>query len=205
VPRAGLTTSAVVAQAADLADLAGFDQLTLAAVASSVGVALPSLYKHVRSVADLRRLVGVQGLREMNEALSRAAVGRSEGAALYGLGHAYRDFALAHPGRYAATLRVPDEVSDVDGAYTDVAADLLAVVFAVLRGYGIEGQDAVDATRLLRSVLHGFVSLETAGGFGMPRDVRRSFERALAALDVTLRSWRNATPEAGSAAADSGP
>jgi AcrR family transcriptional regulator len=206
VPRAGLTPSAVVAQAAELADAGGFDQLTLAAVASSLGVALPSLYKHVRGLPDLRRQIAVLGAREMNDAISRAAVGRSGGDALLAVGQAYRDYALRYPGRYAATLRVPDAASDVDGDYAAAAADALTVVSAVLLGYGIEGQEAADATRMIRAVLHGFVSLETAGGFGMPRDVGQSFARAMAALDVTLRSWHEpaasltpagpATPEA---------
>jgi len=52
----------------------------------------------------------------------------------------------------------------------------------VLEGYGIEGDDAIDVTRSLRAALHGFVSLEAAGGFGLPADVDRSFDRLIHGL-----------------------
>ena len=43
------------------------------------------------------------------------------------------------------------------------------VVLAVLRGYGLEGDDAIHAARAVRSALHGFVALEAGAG----RDPRR--------------------------------
>ncbi len=59
----------------------------------------------------------------------------------------------------------------------------------MLDGYGLAGDDLVDATRVLRSALHGFVSLESAGGFGIPQDVDRSFDRVVQSLDAAFRSW----------------
>lgn len=49
--------------------------------------------------------------------------------------------------------------------------------------------DVFDATRALRSALHGFVSLEAAGGFGLPRDVDRSFSRLVTAVDSAFKDW----------------
>ncbi|MFD1045731.1 TetR-like C-terminal domain-containing protein [Kibdelosporangium lantanae] len=61
---------------------------------------------------------------------------------------------------------------------------------AVLRGYGLAEPDQTDAIRLLHSTFHGYVSLETAGGFRhTPRDVNASWARALEALDKVLRTW----------------
>ena len=62
---------------------------------------------------------------------------------------------------------------------------MLRVVFAVLAGYGITGDDAVDATRALR----GFLTLEAGGGFGMPRDIDRSYQRFITASDAALANW----------------
>jgi hypothetical protein len=66
-------------------------------------------------------------------------------------------------------------------------------VFAVLHAYDIVGDDAIDATRFVRSALHGFVSLEVTGGFGLPQDVDRSFDRLVSSLDVALRAWPRAS------------
>jgi hypothetical protein len=66
---------------------------------------------------------------------------------------------------------------------------VLAVVLAVLAGYGIEGDDGIDAARSLRAAMHGFVALEEAGGFGLPRDVERSFSGLLDGVHDMLRGW----------------
>ena len=89
MPRVGLTPDRVVAEASiladELADGSGVERLTLAAVAQRLDVALPSLYKHVRGVDDLRRRMAVVALREIHEAVIRATVGRSGAVALRGL------------------------------------------------------------------------------------------------------------------------
>ncbi|HYZ55540.1 MAG TPA: TetR-like C-terminal domain-containing protein [Streptosporangiaceae bacterium] len=105
------------------------------------------------------------------------------------MAHAYRHYAQAHPGRYAATVRAPDPA---DRELTARAQALLDTVYSVLAGYGLAGADAVDATRALRAALHGFVTLQAAGGFGMPQDVDRSFTRMIEALDAALRQWKQA-------------
>lgn len=188
MPRAGLTAERVVAEAAVTADDFGFDRLTLAAVAERLGVRLPSLYKHIESLDGLRRDVAVLATRELGGELTRSAVGRSGGEALSALAGAYRDFGRRHPGRYAATVRAP---AQEDAQHTAAVDVVLRVVLAVLGGYGLTGADAIDAARTVRAGLHGFVTLETAGGFGLPRDVDRSFERFLQATDIALTNWPN--------------
>ncbi len=186
MPRAGLSEEVVVAEAARLADEVGYDRVTLAAVAERFAVAVPSLYKHVSGIDALQQRVTVRALRELGAAVSSAAVGRARGDALRAIAGAYRAYAHEHPGRYAATLRAPRPGDD---AHEAAGAALLETVFAVLDGYGLSGDDAVDAARAIRAALHGFTSLEAAGGFGMPRDVDRSFGRLVDALDTALAGW----------------
>jgi len=59
-------------------------------------------------------------------------------------------------------------------------------VLAVLRGYGLEGDDAVHAARTVRAALHGFAALETGGGFGIPLDLDATFARLVGVLDRGL-------------------
>ncbi len=186
MPRAGLTQDRVVAEAARVADEVGYDRLTLAAVAARFDVRLPSLYKHVEGLDGLRGRLSALAVREMGDELRRAAVGKSGGDALGGIADGYRAWAHRHPGRYTATLRAPDPD---DEELVAASESVLEVVFAVLSGYGLRGDDAVDAARIVRSALHGFVSLEMAGGFGMPRDVDRSFDRLVSGLDAALEGW----------------
>jgi AcrR family transcriptional regulator len=179
VPRAGLSPAAVVAAAAALADADGLEALTLARIAASVGVRTPSLYNHVASLEDVRRRLALIGLSELAGAMRDAAVGRARDDALIAMAHAYRDYATRHPGRYAATQRAPAED---DPELVAAAAAAVEVLFAILRGYGLEGDDAIHAARGVRSALHGFVALETGGGFGLPVALDSSFDRMVAAL-----------------------
>jgi AcrR family transcriptional regulator len=179
VARAGLNTGVVVASAARLADAEGLEALTLARLAAAAGVRTPSLYNHVAGLDDVRRRVALVALGELAGALREAAVGRAGDDALTAIAHAYRDYARRHPGRYAATQHAA-AAGDAELAAAGGAA--LDVVLAILRGRGLEGDDALHAARAVRSALHGFVTLEAGGGFGIPLDLDESFERMVAAL-----------------------
>ncbi len=185
MPRAGLTPERVVREAELLADEVGFDSLTLAAVASRLTVRLPSLYKHVQSLGALKSAVSVRAIRELADVLTRATAGRSGADAVRALAGEYRRWALEHPGRYAATVRAPDP-SDAEAVAASDAA--VRAVFAVLEGYGLRGNELIDATRSLRASLHGFLALEAAGGFGLPRGIDASFGRHVDNLVAALAS-----------------
>jgi AcrR family transcriptional regulator len=176
----------VVEEAARLADEVGLERVTLAAVAARLGVALPSLYKHIRGLEALLQQVSSAATAQLAGLLADAAAGRSGSAALVSIADAYRSYAREHPGRSTAAQRVPDPT---DPEHVAAGERVVGVLFAVLRGYGLDGDDLVDATRSVRAALHGFVTLEHTGGFGMPRDVDRTFARLIAALDLALRDW----------------
>jgi AcrR family transcriptional regulator len=180
----------VVDVALVIVDEHGLEALTLAAVAQRAGVAPPSLYKHVRSLDALLQKVSAVATAELAEVLSHAAAGKAGLDAVRAVADAYRRFALDRPGRYPATQRVPEPTDPVHVAASESAVHTM---FAVLHAYDITRDDAVDATRFIRSALHGFVSLEVNGGFGLPQDVDRSFDRLVAAIDTGLRAWPRAS------------
>ncbi len=183
MPRAGLTTDRVVVEAERLSDQVGIDNLSLAAVANTLGVRQPSLYKHVEGLPALKRAIALRAKAELADVLARAAVGTSRGDAVRAVAAAYRSWAHRHPGRYQAVLHAPNP-DDPDDAVASAA--LLAVVLDVLAGYDLHGPDAVDAARGLRSAMHGFVSLEAAGGFGLPHSLDDSYDRLVDACVTTL-------------------
>lgn len=182
--RAGLSADRVAAEAEALADEVGLASLTLAALAGRLGVQPPSLYKHIAGQDALHRTIAVRAGAELAEVMRDAAVGRSGVDAVRAIAHAYRRWAHAHPGRYPATLAAP---SPDDPEALAVATRAVAVLQQALRGFGLDGDDEIDAIRALRSALHGFISLEAAGGFGLPADVDRSFDRLVDALILALR------------------
>jgi AcrR family transcriptional regulator len=186
MPRAGLDTEAVVAAAARLADADGFESVTLARLAAELGVRSPSLYAHVDGLDDVRRRLGARGAAELAEALGRAIEGRAGFDALHTVSHAYRTYARSHPGSYAASQRSRDLANDEAADAAGEAA--VRVGLAALRAYGLEGDDAIHAVRMLRVMLHGFVSLETGGGFAMAQSADETFERLIGLFDAGLRA-----------------
>jgi AcrR family transcriptional regulator len=188
VPRAGLSRAAVIDIAVRVVDETGIDGLSLAAVAADAGVAVPSLYKHVGSLADLRRGVAVVGIQQLARRAAAATVGRSGEDALRELGRAIRAFAAEHPGLYAATQVAPHADDPADSEQALAAGDAVAIIAAVLRGFGLPEPALVPAVRAVRSAVHGFVDLEAHGGFGLPDDLDRSFEVLLDVLVVGLRA-----------------
>ncbi|MCX2949381.1 TetR/AcrR family transcriptional regulator [Lentzea sp. NEAU-D7] len=171
--RAGLTTTKVVDAALELVDEQGVEALTLAAVAARTGVATPSLYKHVASLGDLRDLVGLRVLEDLTARCTETVVGRSGDEAVRALMHAFRAYVQEHPKRYAAAPMDPlhDELQRAAGL------KFMELVLATLRSYGLEGSDAVHATRRLRVIVHGFASIEASGGFGLPEGLDDTYDQ----------------------------
>ncbi|WP_181794741.1 TetR/AcrR family transcriptional regulator [Streptomyces sp. WELS2] len=184
--RAGLTVERLVEAAAELADEAGFDRLSVSALARRFGVKDASLYSHVRNLQDLRTRLALYAGGELIDRIAAAVAGRAGKEALTAFAGAYRDYALEHPGRYAATQIRIDQALIADSAEMRRTAE---ITYGMLRGYGLGEPDLTDAVRLLRSTFHGYCVLESAGGFGADRDVRASWDKAVDALHLALTHW----------------
>jgi AcrR family transcriptional regulator len=190
VPRAGLSNDVVVDEAARLLDEHGQEGLSLAALAERLGVRIPSLYKHVDGMPGIQRDLTVAAKTNFSTAMGQAAIGKSREDAIAAIATVYRHWALEHPGQYPLTMRAavagdaPDE---------EISAAFVKIIFDVLAGYDLRGDDAVDATRFLRAALHGFVALETGGGFAMPVNLNHSFQRLVDSVITALASWPRTT------------
>lgn len=188
-PRVGLDAESVVGAAARLADTEGLEAVTFTRLAAELGVRAPSLYAHIDGIPDLRSRLAARGRRELTAALQAAAAGRAGSDALAAIADAYRGYALAHPGTYMAMQRAPDPNDDEATASSDA---LVEVVLAVLRAYGLSGDAAIHAARAVRSALHGFVTLESNEGFGLPLALEESYRRLLMILDRGLAAVEQA-------------
>src|SRR5689334_15946990 len=89
----GLDQERVIEEAAALADSAGADAVTLAALAARLGVRSQSLYAHVDGLDGLRHDLAVLGQQALADRLGRAVMGRAGEEALRALCNAYARFA----------------------------------------------------------------------------------------------------------------
>ena len=170
--RAGLDSSSVVEAAAKLVDEEGIEQLTLGRLAERLDIRTPSLYNHVAGLPGLKHDLMLYCLRDLLGRVTLATVGKSRAEAINALADAYRAYGKKTPGRYALTLQAPPPG---DQEVQAVAQQVVEVLLAVLAPYKLGEEDAIHAIRGLRSIVQGFISLEVAGGFGMPIDTDASF------------------------------
>ncbi len=180
-PRAGLTGELVVDAAIALVDRDGVEGLTLGAIARGLNVRTPSLYNHVDGLPGLLREIRSRGARTLGERLDVALAGTEGRASLVALCHELRAFGREHPG-LSALLQPSAHGPAVDVGGRATAEKLLRRYTGVLGELGLEGDDALHATRAVRSAIEGFVMLEQGGAFGMAIDEDESFDRLVTLL-----------------------
>lgn len=190
-PGPSLTHADVLAAALDVVARHGPAGLGVNAVAAALGIRPPSLYNHVAGNDALRRAVAIEGWRRLAAVVVDAPDGRpaareqpadpaSARRALVRMADRFRTFVHAHARLYAlmsTTVLPPD-----DPSFRPVLGAVLAPFAAALAPLGLTGPDAIHALRALRAAIHGFVSLEAAGQFGLPYATRESWRRLIATL-----------------------
>jgi AcrR family transcriptional regulator len=167
----GITRTQVIECAATLVNSQGFAALSLAQIASQTGVKVPSLYNYVTGIDDVRQALAIRGAQEILAIVVHAAVGRAGGDAIMAVALAYRAYIVRNPGVYAATIQTDNS----DPAFQQANAELLRVLTQILAPYHLSAQDLIHALRGLRSLVHGFATIEISDGFGMPVDLDMSF------------------------------
>ncbi|MDM8530411.1 TetR-like C-terminal domain-containing protein [Anaerolineales bacterium HSG25] len=184
--RAGLNRQLIIEMAVRLVDEHGMENLSLALLAKALKVRSPSLYNHIDGLDGVKEGLLLYWLDVLGRELQHAVMGRAGSEALVAVAHAYRNTAKRHPSLY------PLSVGSVEGASPAIkqaGQAVLEVILAVLRGYHLTDEAALHGARCLRSTLHGFVSLETGGGFGIPLDVDESFEQLIFVIDQGLANF----------------
>jgi AcrR family transcriptional regulator len=189
--RAGLDKATVVQAAADLANAEGVDALSLGRLAERLGVRTPSLYNHVDGLPGLYRELSLLNTRRLGERLGNAAIGKAGPDAVMAVAQAYREHIKESPGLYMASLRAAGNQAPAGIELQAAEERVVQVGLAVVASFGLSGEDGLHAVRGLRSVVHGFATLEVAGGFGLPLDCDESFRRLVSMLIAGLERTAN--------------
>ncbi len=169
----GLTLDQVVEAAADIADRDGLDALSLASVASALGIRSPSLYNHVAGLPGLRRQLTLHASSLLAAELADSVNGLEATDALRAVAEHLRSFAHRHPGLYDSLLPAPTPEEDPEVA--TALRESVDVVGSVLVEMNVDPTSVIPLIRALRASVHGFVDLELRGGFGLPEDIDDSF------------------------------
>lgn len=183
-PRFSLDLATILESAGDLANEQGMQEVTLANLAKRLNIRPPSLYNHFDGLPGLRKHLAIYGLNKLHEEMTQAAIGVSGTEAILSISRAYVNFARNNSGLYEATLMAP-EPGDAD--VQQAGSKIVDLSVRVLQAYQLEGDMALHAVRGLRSILHGFSSLEQRGGFKMALDLDESLEIIIKAFIDGIR------------------
>ncbi len=178
--RAGLDHEIILQAATKLVDEYGLGQLTMVILAAQLKVRPPTLYHYFGGLAGIRRFLALQGLHEVAGRLGRAVMGLSGDEAIIALTYALCDFAREHPGLYEATTRSAEAT---DSEWQAAGLAVVDVGVRALSAYNLTLDDALHMIRILRSIVHGWVTLNNAGGFALPLDKDETFRRL---MDIVL-------------------
>ena len=188
MPRAGVDTDKIIEAAAAIADEKGLEAVTLREVSRRFQVSSPSLYNHIGGLPELREKGARHAMEMLRERLIKATMGRGGIDALKEMGRAYIQFAREHPGLYES-LQWMNIAADVAGG--SLFSEVVQLVYKIAGETGAGELEASHIIRTVRSLAHGFASVESHQGFSHPSSVESSYEYALDMLFLGIERQRD--------------
>ena len=151
--------------------------ISMRELAEALGIKTPSLYNHVKSMNELLADISHYAAAELKQIQLVAINGKQQDDALFALAAAYRRFAKEHMGLYKVTLSLPSLQGDI---LRQTTAEVATPIFQILSQYELCEEQSIHWQRILRSIIHGFLSQEEAGFFQhYPVDVEISYQTAI--------------------------
>jgi len=185
--RVRLDKNAVVQAAVEILNTEGVQALTLSHLAAKLGIQTPSLYNHVDGLTGLQQELAVLNARLLADCFSAAAIGKSGSELFMDVSQAFRAYVKEYPGLYMSMLRSSATQQVLDPNLQQEEERTMKVGLAIMASLGLQGEDAIHGLRAFRSMVHGFATLEVAGGFGLPQDCDESFRKLVLALVAGLQ------------------
>lgn len=178
----------IVAAGRAILDAEGPDALTMARVATAVGVRAPSLYKRVRDRDALVRLIAQDVVADLGTTLAAAATTDDARADLRAIAVAFRVWAHRHPGGFGLLF---SPIPDAWRLEPDEGSAAIAPMFRAVTA--IAAPDRVlEAARTVVAWASGFVSMELAGAFQLGGDVDGAFTFGVDRISEAIEGRRSA-------------
>lgn len=173
----GISRDIILAKAIEMIEQSENPAISMREIAEELEIKTPSLYNHVKSMNELLTDISRYAAEKLRQAQLTAIEGKNRDDALLALAAAYRSFAREHRGLYKVTVALP---SLPEESMTQIAAIIAEPIFFVLSQYGLAKEQAVHWQRILRSIIHGFLTQEEAGFFRhYPVSVEISYRMAV--------------------------
>ena len=162
LPRQGLTRQVLIQAALHLIEERGYASFSMGELAKYLHVRPASLYNHIENLDTLYTEVGLAAISQMVGAEKEAIEGKSGDEALRALADAYYTFATTHYELYMVIMKLPHSQNHV----LEIAAgQIIEPIFHVFADFALDDTQKIHWQRILRSMMHGFISHEQCGAF----------------------------------------
>ena len=158
----GLNKEIIINTAKELIEREGFPAFSMRKLAEKLNVKTASMYAHIESMEALFTEIGLSALREQRDCLLNTIGEKHGDAAVMALAKGYRCFAAEHAELYRLIMQMP---SGDDAVLKEAAAMTAEPFMRVLSDYELSEEQRMHWQRVLRGLMHGFVSEEQAGYF----------------------------------------
>jgi len=176
----GLDMERIIGAAKDLIEECGLEKFSMRQLAESLGIKTASLYAHVESMESLLKDVGLLALKEQREFELKAIEGKQMDEAVLCLASSYRKFAKEHAELYRFIMKM--QLGN-DEELKKASEMVVEPAMKALNGYDMSEEMRMHYQRILRALMHGFISQEENGYFShYPVDVEESYKIAVGSL-----------------------
>ncbi|TGN17891.1 TetR/AcrR family transcriptional regulator [Leptospira idonii] len=171
-----LNRQSVIDVSWEIANEIGAKEVSIKLIAERLGIRSPSVYNHVTDLSDIVGELSAragnllaENLENVLEEGTRSGLKKKEKIRL--LFREYRNFARNHYGVYSLLIAAPVATE----SHRLAAERILSVCLNAFDSDRLD-KKAIHEIRIMRSILHGFVTLEKEKGFGLPESVEETFE-----------------------------
>lgn len=180
----GLNKEIIIESAKEMIEKDGIQQFSMRKLAENLGVKTASLYTHIERMETLFTQIGLNALNDQKNCLMNAIGEKHGDAAIEAVAESYRQFATEHMELYRFIMQMP---SGKDEVLKEAASMTAEPFMKVLEDYRIPNNRKMHWQRILRGLLHGFISEEQAGYFShYPVPVHESYDIAVSCVITGL-------------------
>lgn len=181
-----INKTSIIAAAAEIADNEGAENISMNAISQKLGIRTPSLYNHIEGLDSLMVELVQYSMGKLVTDLREAVIGLFGDEAIRAICKSYLMFARKHPGLYESIQWVNVWKNENTAAY---ANKMYEWICRILEYYKLSDEYRTHAIRMVRSLLHGYASLEINNGFGSPVPVEKSFNISIDCLIENIKSF----------------
>lgn len=160
--RRNLSQAKILQATRDLAKEIGMSQITFPKLAASLNIKYPSLYNHFKNMGEVKFVLTKELIDQLKERLLSGLVGKSGPDALRTYCQLYHDFAFENASVYELLINIPHSHSEV---LIEKNMELNRILQKIMAYYPLDEVSILNKSRMLRSMLHGYISMRFLGYF----------------------------------------